>query len=523
MAPRRPGVRCLYPEEFNAMQMMVSAGVIALIVLWGLLAPASLGTVFDAALAEVTRSFGWLYLWVVLGLVVLALVLAFSRYGDLKLGQPDEEPEFSNTAWFAMLFAAGMGIGLVYFGVAEPLSHYGAPPPGVTPHTPEAANAAMRYAFFHWGLHPWAIYGIVALSIAYFQFRRGSKALVSSATETLPWAWARKLSPVFNVMAVVATAFGVAASLGTGAAQINSGLHTVFGMPQGTAWQVGIIMVVTVLFIGSAVTGVERGVKWLSQTNLVAAGLLALVVFTFGPTVAILDTFSTALGNYLTEFARMSLRLTPFRESGWVGGWTIFYWAWWLAWSPFVGMFIARVSRGRTIREFLLGVVIAPTLVGFAWFAVFGGSALSMEIFQSAHLADVASKDPSLALFALLQQLPLATITSVLATVLVLVFFVTSGDSATLVLATMSHDGNPMPPNRSKVIWGVLVAGIAIALMLAGGLKSVQTATIVFALPFSAVVVLMAIALVRAIRDDWEAEQRHERELLRKVERLREN
>ena len=247
------------------------------------------------------------------------------------------------------------------------------------------------------------------------------------------------------------------------------------------------------------------------------------MVFTFGPTVAILDTFSTALGNYLTEFARMSLRLTPFRESGWVGGWTIFYWAWWLAWSPFVGMFIARVSRGRTIREFLLGVVIAPTLVGFAWFAVFGGSALSMEIFQSAHLADVASKDPSLALFALLQQLPLATITSVLATVLVLVFFVTSGDSATLVLATMSHDGNPMPPNRSKVIWGVLVAGIAIALMLAGGLKSVQTATIVFALPFSAVVVLMAIALVRAIRDDWEAEQRHERELLRKVERLREN
>ena len=282
-------------------------------------------------------------------------------------------------------------------------------------------------------------------------------------------------------------------------------------------------MVVTVLFIGSAVTGVERGVKWLSQTNLVAAGLLALVVFTFGPTVAILDTFSTALGNYLTEFARMSLRLTPFRESGWVGGWTIFYWAWWLAWSPFVGMFIARVSRGRTIREFLLGVVIAPTLVGFAWFAVFGGSALSMEIFQSAHLADVASKDASLALFALLQQLPLATITSVLATVLVLVFFVTSGDSATLVLATMSHDGNPMPPNRSKVIWGVLVAGIAIALMLAGGLKSVQTATIVFALPFSAVVVLMAIALVRAIRDDWEAEQRHERELMRKVERLREN
>jgi glycine betaine transporter len=498
--------------------MLISAGVIAAIVLWGLLAPASLGAVFDSALALVTHNFGWLYLWVVLGLVVLAIVLAFSRYGDLKLGAPDEEPEFSTTAWFAMLFAAGMGIGLVYWGVAEPLTHYGAPPPGIAPHTPEAANAAMRYAFFHWGLHPWAIYGIVALAIAYFQFRRGSKALISSATETLPWAWARRLSPLFNIMAVVATAFGVAASLGMGAAQINSGLHTVFGMPQGTAWQTGIIVVVTLLFIVSAVTGVERGVKWLSQANLLAAGALALAVFVFGPTVAILDTFSTTLGNYLTEFARMSLRLTPFRESGWVGGWTIFYWAWWIAWSPFVGLFIARVSRGRTIREFLLGVVIAPTLVGFVWFAVFGGAALHLEIFGQAHLAEVAAKDSSLALFALLQQLPLSVVTSALATLLVVVFFVTSGDSATLVLATMSHDGDPQPPNRSKIIWGVLVAGIAIALLLAGGLKAVQTATIVFALPFSLVLVLMAVALVRAVREDWRAEQRHDRELLRKLE-----
>ncbi|MFV0681347.1 BCCT family transporter [Ottowia sp.] len=501
------------------MQMLISAGIIGLIVAWGLLSPSSLGEVFNTALAMITRDFGWLYLWIVLGLVVLAVVLAFSRYGDLKLGAEDEEPEFTNTAWFAMLFAAGMGIGLVYWGVAEPLTHYGTPPPGIAANTPEAANAAMRYAFFHWGLHPWAIYGIVALAIAYFQFRRGSKALVSSATETLSWRWAQSLSPVFNIMAVVATAFGVAASLGMGAAQINSGLHTVFGMPIGPNWQTGIIVVVTLLFIGSAVTGVERGVKWLSQANLLAAGLLALAVFIFGPTVAIMDTLSSTLGSYLTEFARMSLRLTPFRESGWVGGWTIFYWAWWIAWSPFVGLFIARVSRGRTIREFLLGVVIAPTLVGFVWFSIFGGAALNMEIFQHVSLSGVASKDSSLALFALLGELPLSTITSILATVLVLVFFVTSGDSATLVLATMSNDGNPIPPNRSKVVWGVLVSGIAIALLLAGGLKAVQTATIVFALPFSLVLVLMAIALTRAIRQDWEAEQRHERDLKHLVER----
>ena len=502
------------------MQMLVSAGLIALVVVWGLLAPASLGAVFNEALAVITRNFGWFYLWVVLGLVLLALVLAFSRYGDMKLGADDDEPEFSNGAWFSMLFAAGMGIGLVYFGVAEPLSHFASPPPGVAARTPEAANAAMRYAFFHWGLHPWAIYGIVGLAIAYFQFRRGAPALVSSATETLPWAWARRLTPAFNVLAVVATAFGVAASLGVGAAQINSGLHTVFGLPVGPTWQVGIIAVVTVLFVTSSVSGVARGVKLLSVGNLIAAAALAGVVFVLGPTVHIIDTFTNSLGGYASEFVRMSLRLTPFRDSSWVGSWTIFYWAWWLAWSPFVGLFIARVSRGRTIREFVLGVVIAPTLVAFLWFSIFGGAALSLEIFQGAPLADVAAKDSSLALFAMLQQLPLATLTSIIGTLLVVVFFVTSGDSATLVLATMSHGGADNPPHRSKIIWGVLIAGIAAALLLAGGVQAVQTASIVFALPFTVVVVLMAVALVRAIRADWEADQKRQRALRRRMEQL---
>ena len=502
------------------MQMLVSAGLIALVVVWGLLAPASLGAVFNEALAAITRNFGWFYLWVVLGLVLLALVLAFSRYGDMKLGADDDEPEFSNGAWFSMLFAAGMGIGLVYFGVAEPLSHFASPPPGVAARTPEAANAAMRYAFFHWGLHPWAIYGIVGLAIAYFQFRRGAPALVSSATETLPWAWARRLTPAFNVLAVVATAFGVAASLGVGAAQINSGLHTVFGLPVGPTWQVGIIAVVTVLFVTSSVSGVARGVKLLSVGNLIAAAALAGVVFVLGPTVHIIDTFTNSLGGYASEFVRMSLRLTPFRDSSWVGSWTIFYWAWWLAWSPFVGLFIARVSRGRTIREFVLGVVIAPTLVAFLWVSIFGGAALSLEIFQGAPLADVAAKDSSLALFAMLQQLPLATLTSIIGTLLVVVFFVTSGDSATLVLATMSHGGAENPPHRSKIIWGVLIAGIAAALLLAGGVQAVQTASIVFALPFTVVVVLMAVALVRAIRADWEADQKRQRALRRRMEQL---
>lgn len=500
------------------MQLVISAGLIAAIVLWGLISPATLGGTFDQALVVVTKNFGWLYLWVVFGLVLLSAFLALSRYGQLKLGAEDEEPEFSLLAWFAMLSSAGMGIGLVYWSVAEPLLHYRTAPPGVASGTPEAANAAMRYAFFHWGLHPWAIYGVVALSIAYFQFRRGSHALVSSATSTLPWHWVQRLSPAFNVMAVVATAFGVAASLGMGAAQINSGLHTVLGLPISVRWQAVIIVVVTALFLTSAVTGLERGVKWLSQTNLLAAGLLALVVFVLGPTVAIIDTLTSTLGAYLSDFVRMSLRLTPFRDSGWVGDWTVFYWAWWIAWSPFVGLFIARISRGRTIREFLLGVVIAPTLVGFVWFSVFGGAALHSEIFNGSGLAEVAAQDSSQALFALLQQLPLGGLTSIIATVLIVVFFVTSGDSATFVLASMSTGGAPNPRNRTKIIWGLLVSGMAVVLLMAGGLKAVQTATIVFALPFSLVLVLLAIALVRAVQQDWQAQELRERQLRKEIE-----
>ena len=499
------------------MQLILSAGCIVVIVLWGLLSPTTLAAVFERALAFITVNFGWLYLWVVLGLVVVCGILAVSRYGDLRLGGEDDEPEFSIGAWFAMLFAAGMGIGLVFWGVAEPISHYGTPPPGIAANTPEAAAAAMRYSFFHWGLHPWAVYSVVALAIAFFTFRRGKAALISSATESLPWRWMQGLSPLFNVLAVIATAFGVAASLGIGALQINSGLHAVFGLPVGVASQLGIIAVTTVLFLGSAVTGVTRGIKWLSTINLGLAALLMTVIFIVGPTVAIIDTFTNTLGAYASEFVRMSLRTTPFRDSGWVGDWTVFYWAWWIAWSPFVGLFIARVSRGRTIREFIVGTVFAPTLAGFAWFAVFGGTALQLEIFQSVPLAEAVKADVSTALFAMFDALPMGALMSVVATVLVLVFFVTSGDSATLVLGMMSTGGTPDPGTRVKLVWGLLVAGIAASLLLTGGIRAVQTATIVFALPFTLVIVAMTVALWRGVREDWHDEQRRDRELRRRM------
>lgn len=502
------------------MQLIVSAGLILAIVVWGVIAPAHLGAVFDGALAMITRNFGWFYLWVVLGLVVLALVLAFGRYGRLKLGAEDEEPEFSLGSWFAMLFAAGMGIGLVFWGVAEPVSHYGTPPPGIAPNTPEAAGAAMRYSFFHWGLHPWAVYSIVALAIAFFQFRRGGSALVSTAVQALPWAPVQRLGPVVNVLAVIATAFGVAASLGMGALQINSGLSAVIGVPVSEKAQLLIIAVTTVLFVGSAVSGVDRGIKLLSNFNLILAALLALAVFVLGPTVAIIDTFTSTLGSYASEFVRMSLRMTPFRDSSWVGTWTIFYWAWWVSWSPFVGLFIARVSRGRTVREFILGTVAAPTIAAFLWFSVFGGTALNLEIMQHVPIAQAVKADVSTALFSMFGQLPLGTLMSGIATVLVVVFFVTSGDSAVLVLGTMSTGGRQDPGARVKIAWGLLIAGVAASLLMAGGLKSVQTATIVFALPFTVVILLMAVALWRGLREDHEEEEQRERALRRRIREL---
>ncbi len=502
------------------MQLIISASCILLIVLWGIFSPASLSMVFETALASITKNFGWLYLWTVLGLVVFAFFLAFSRYGDLKLGNEDDEPEFSMGSWFSMLFAAGMGIGLVFWGVAEPISHYMTAPPGVLPGSPEAANAGMRYAFFHWGLHPWAVYGVVALAIAFFQYRREGKALISESISSLPWAPIQRMSGIFNILAVIATAFGVAASLGMGALQINSGLHTVFGLAVSNTSQVGIILVTTSLFVTSAVTGVTKGIKILSSLNMIVALVLALFIFIIGPTVAIIDTLTNTLGSYLSEFIRMSLRMTPFRESQWVGGWTIFYWAWWISWSPFVGVFIARVSRGRTIREFIVGTVVAPSLAAFIWFSVFGGTALYMEIWQHVPIAAAVKLDASTALFTMFNAMPFGLIMSIVATLLVLVFFVTSGDSATLVLGIMSTGGNPDPSAKVKTIWGILVAGIAISLLLAGGLKAVQTATIVFALPFTAVILLMVIALWRAIREDWNEQQRQERELRRRLKQM---
>lgn len=500
------------------MVFLISSILIALFVLWGAFFPDNLAVTAQSMLDITNKEFGWFYLIATLFFLVFSLYLAFSKYGTIKLGDDEDEPEYSNMSWFSMLFSAGMGIGLVFWGVAEPLSHYLIPPEGAAGGTEQAARLAMRYSFFHWGLHPWAIYSVIALALAYFKFRKGYKGLIS-ATFT-PLLGDKVNGPIgksIDILAILATVFGVATSLGLGALQINSGLNRLMGIASTTTMQIVIIAVVTVLFMISTLSGLDRGIKLLSNTNLLMALGLLIFVFVIGPTSFILDTFTSTLGAYLQNLIQMSLRLSPFTESTWIGTWTLFYWAWWIAWAPFVGMFIARISKGRTIREFVKGVLLVPTLFGFIWFAVFGGTGLRMEIFHNIPLAESAQADVSTALFIMLEQLPLGMIMVGLATLLIICFFITSADSATFVLGMQSSDGALNPSAKVKLVWGVMQSSIAVVLLLSNGLKGLQTASIVAALPFAIIMILMCISLLKGLDQDYKQIRKKEKERQKKL------
>ena len=499
----------------------VSIAVVFLVVLVGALRPAEFAEGATAVLGATTRRFGWFYLVATFAFLLFALMIAFSRYGSIRLGDDDAEPEYSNTSWFAMLFSAGMGIGLVFWGVAEPLSHFADAPPGIVARTPEAARAALRYAFFHWGLHAWGIYAVLALAIAYFSFRKGESGLISCTLVPLLGARARGgVGTVVDILAVIATAFGVATSLGLGTLQINGGLARLTGLPTTLAVQLAIIAVVTVLYLASAMTGLDRGIRILSNVNLLVACTLLAVTLLVGPTSFIVDAFTTTLGDYLQNLVQMSLRLTPFAGGEWIATWTLFYWAWWIAWAPFVGTFIARVSRGRTIREFVLGVLVAPSLFGFLWFAVFGGAALELELFRGAGLATAIEQDVTTALFLTLERMPLGTVLSVVATLLIITFFITSADSATFVLGMLTSDGSLHPSNRIKLTWGLLQSAIAAVLLTAGGLGGLQTASIIAAAPFALIMLLVCASLFRALQAEGRAVRAAERERRRRIDAL---
>jgi glycine betaine transporter len=480
----------------------VSLALIAVFVLWGVVAGDHLGETVGTAFSTVIANTGWIFVLASTAFVVLAAVLAVSRYGRVRLGKDDERPEFSTGSWVSMLFAAGMGIGLVFWGVAEPLYHLADAPLGLQEGgTPEAARLGLQYSVFHWGLHPWAMYAVIGMALAYGVFRKGRPSLVSSAVVPLVGEHRTGIRRTVDILAIFATVFGAATSLGLGAMQINSGLATSFGVPENVGVALAVIAGLTLLYVLSAVSGVHKGIKLVSNANVVLAALLAAFVFVLGPTTHIFNTITDVTGDYLAGLPAMSFASGAWGGQEWLSGWTLFYWAWWISWTPFVGTFIARISRGRTIRQFVTFVMIVPTLVSIVWFGVLGGTATHLELTDQAELSQsLADEGASGALFALLAEFPLAGLTAVLVMTLITLFFVSSADSASLVLGMLSQRGTTSPSRVVVILWGVAIAGVAVALTLAGGLSAMQSATILVATVFVLVLVAISVNLVLELR-----------------------
>ncbi|WP_433871352.1 BCCT family transporter [Saccharopolyspora sp. CA-218241] len=487
----------------------VTALITVFLVTWGVASTDTLSTAANAALSWLVTNIGWGYVLAATGFVIFALWLAFSRYGAIPLGADDEGPEFRTVSWIAMMFSAGMGIGLMFFGVAEPLSHFVEPPPrSAPPLSDDAVETAMATSLFHWTLHPWSIYAVVGLAIAYGSFRRGRKQLISAAFTPLLGA-KRAEGPIgrlIDILALFATLFGSAASLGLGTLQIQSGMQAAGWIGSvGTTMLVLIIVVLTICFVVSAVSGVARGIQWLSNINMVLAALLAFFLFVVGPTVFILDLVPLAIGDYVRDFGEMVSRSGATGGAAmndWLSSWTIFYWAWWISWTPFVGMFIARISRGRTIRQFVGGVILVPSVVSIIWFAILGGSAINA---QAGGVNIFGSGGEEAQTFAMLETLPISTITTVLVMILVAIFFVSGADAASVVMGTLSQRGS-IDPNRAVVVfWGAATGGVAAIMLIVGGedaLSGIQNLTFIASVPFAVVMILLCVSLVKDLRDD---------------------
>ncbi|MBT8492752.1 MAG: BCCT family transporter [Deltaproteobacteria bacterium] len=478
-----------------AVTVAICAGIAGL----GIFAPEVTAT-FATSLSDIAfRAADWFFMATTTGAVLLCIGLALSKYGSVKLG--DEEPEFSTLSWLSMLFAAGMGTGLVFWGAAEPLTHYSGSP-GVEGGTPEAAEQALTVTALHWGLHAWAIYGLAALVLAYFGFRKKKPYLPSAPlTASFKGRWVKPVGIGADTLAVVAVSFGVAGSVAMGILQLSTGISlTSTGVAEGSlTLEVGILAVLVVCYMASASTGLDKGIKWLSNINMTIAVLLMIFLLLVGPTSALLRSFVTLVGDYLSSLFSLSLKLYPYQDSrGWISGWTLTYFLWWIAWAPFVGVFIARISRGRTIREFVFGVLFAPTLFSLLWFAIFGGTGFYEEA-ESSGLAAMVREDVTMALFALYERLPGSTALTVISLVLVFIFLVTSVDSATFVLGMMTSGGSLNPTASRKLAWGIVIGVLGGALMLSREIDVIRALAILGAIPFTFVLLLQGSALLRAL------------------------
>lgn len=480
-----------------------ASAITAALLLLATLAPGASDYMFTAAQSWVIASFGWFYVAVVAGFLAFVAFLAIGPTGKIKLGPDDGEPDFPYVSWLAMLFAAGMGIGLMYFAVAEPVQHYIAPPEA-EPGTINAAREAMVITFTHWGVHAWAIYAVVGLSLAYFSHRKGLPLTLRSGLQPLLGERINGgIGDAVDIFAICGTLFGIATSLGLGVAQINTGLAYLLGVPNTVVSQILLIAGVMGLATISVLTGLDRGVRRLSELNLTLAVLLMTFVLVVGPTGFLLKALVQNFGLYLDHFFIRTFNLYAYEPRAWMANWTLFYWAWWIAWSPFVGMFIARISRGRTVREFVIGVLLVPTGFSFLWMTVFGNTAMYLDLGTAAGAISTAVQaDLSTALFKFFEYLPGTAVTSSLAVALIVVFFVTSADSGSLVIDTIASGGADETPKWQRVYWCVLQGVAAALLMLAGGLSALQAATLVAALPFAIIMILLAWGLYRGMRAD---------------------
>jgi choline/carnitine/betaine transport len=482
----------------------ITAVLIMVILAWGLIWPQAFQSTMAAVLDWVVTDLGWLFIISATCFVLFAVWLALSRYGRIPLGKDDEKPEFHTVSWIAMMFSAGMGIGLIFWGVTEPLTHFLKPPPGLAD---SKAGTALATALFHWGFHPWSMYAVVGLSIAYGSYRMGRRQLISSSFASL-LGLKRVEGPIgkmIDILAIFATMFGTAASLGLGALQIGAGIEVVGWVGKaGTFLLVTVVALLTLAFVASAVSGVSRGIQWLSNINMVLALLLALFVFVLGPTVLILNLLPTTLGEYAANLASMSARsAADGPETGqWLSSWTIFYWAWWISWTPFVGMFLARISRGRSIRQFVIGVILVPTTVSLVWFAIFGGAGIGE---QRDGIDVYGTGEAESTLFTMLNHLPLAGVSSVLVMALVAIFFVSGADAASMVMGTLSQSGSLFPSRWAVAFWGLSTGAVAVLMLWVGGndaLNGLQTMTIIVAAPFVVVMIGMCVSLYLDVSRD---------------------
>lgn len=446
-----------------------------------------------------TNKFAWLYLLMALIFVAFVLFIAFSKYGNIKLGKDDEKPEYSTLSWFAMLFCAGMGVGLVFWGVSEPVSHYISTLGGGAS-SDTAADFAFKSVFMHWGIHPWSCYAVVGLAIAYFKFRKNKSIMISSTVSNV--IGSRIVLKIVDFLAVFATVAGIVTSLGLGSLQVSSGLNLFVDLPNNMYTQIIIVAVVTCIFIFSAVSGINKGVKLLSNINLFLAIFLTSLCFVVGPHIEILNNLVHGVGLYLNEFIKDSLNISSYGDNSWTYSWRVFYWAWWIAWAPFVGIFIARISKGRTIREFVLGVVLAPTLASIIWFSIWGTLGISLGVkgvLTQTDLQQIANL-PETGLFTVLFSYPCGRVIAGLTLFLIICFFVTSADSGTFVLAMLTSEGNMNPSKKKKILWGTIQGCFAIILLVSGGLKPLQTISIVAAFPFMLVMIVQLVSLCKELR-----------------------